>query len=132
MLPVRNAAHHSLDPGTASVVARGCTLKRREHLLNVETADLLTWWEFLEGGQEITDVLLRGHEEESSVYPPFGIADPNLVRFFEWIGAQIKYLREAQRHERLLPDIEAFRALLGEDDLPLVVTQRHQRAISLK
>ena len=52
-----------------------------------------------------------------------------VVGRLEGVGAQVEDLRQTQRHERLLPDVEAVRALLGEDDLPLVVAQRHQRAV---
>jgi len=52
-----------------------------------------------------------------------------VVSQFERIGMQVEDLWQAQWRERFLPDIEAMSALLLEDDLLLVVAQRHERAV---
>ena len=104
-------------------------LERFQHLVEREAADLLARREFLERRQELPDVLLRRHEQEDVLDPPLLVAHAIVVGRLERIGAQVEDLRQAQRHERFLPDIEAVRALLGEDDLPLVVAQADQRAV---
>jgi hypothetical protein len=53
----------------------------------------------------------------------------DLVRLLERIRTQVEELGEPQCHERLLPDVEAFGALLGKHELPLVVAQADDRAI---
>ena len=42
---------------------------------------------------------------------------------------RLKSLGSAQRHERLLPDVEAVGALLHEDHLPVVVAQAGDAAV---
>ena len=42
---------------------------------------------------------------------------------------RLKIFGRRSGDERFLPDIEAMRALLGEDDLPLVVAQPDERAV---
>ncbi len=53
----------------------------------------------------------------------------SVVGALEGIGTQVEELWKAQCYERILPDIEAVCSLLGEDQLPLVVAQCHQRAV---
>ena len=59
---------------------------------------------------------------------PLGVAD-GMVGPLKRIRAKVVELGKTQRDERLLPDIEALCALLSEDDLPIVVTQRDERAV---
>ena len=63
------------------------------------------------------------------LHPPASVVHAFVIGRLEWVGAQVEQLGEAQRHERILPDIQTMRSLLGEDELPLVVAQRHQRAV---
>jgi hypothetical protein len=52
-----------------------------------------------------------------------------VVGALERIGPQIEQLGHAQSDHRILPNIEAMRALLQEGELPLVVAQPGQPAI---
>ena len=125
LVPHSIAHHYTLGAVVESVATTG-RLQRLQNGIQRESADLLARREFLERGEELPDVLLRRHEQEDVIDPPAVPVHAFVVADLERIGAQVEELREAQRHERLLPDVAAVRALLGEDDLPLVVAQRRR------
>ena len=110
-------------------VAFGAFCKCLQSLVEAEAAGLLARREFLERGEKLTHVLLRRHEHEGVVHAPPSVVDAFVVGALERIGAQVEELRKTQGHERVLPDIQAVRALFREDDLPLVVAQADQRAV---
>ena len=92
---------------------------------------LPTFWlggNSLNDGEELPDVLLRRHEEEHAIDPPVVVVHAMVGRF-ERIGAEVVDLGHAQGRVWLLPAIEAFAALLLEDDLVLLVAQRGQVAV---
>src|SRR5512147_350953 len=103
----------------ASVVTRRRCRERLHRLVDAEAAGFLARREFLEGREELSDVLLRGHEQKQTIYPPMRVVHADQVAFFERVRAEIEDLRDSKRHERLLPDREALGALFGKDDLPL-------------
>ena len=59
----------------------------------------------------LPDDLLRRHEQEGAVDSPLCITDADVVGHLERIGTQVEDLGQAQRHERFLPDVEAFGSL---------------------
>ena len=60
------------------------------------------------------DDRLRRHEQERAVDHPLVVEQLDVfVAALERIAAQVEELRDAQRDERLLPDLEAVRALLA-------------------
>src|SRR5512144_3116549 len=100
--------------------ARG--LKFLEHLIEREAADFLARWKFLESGDEIRDVFLSWNQQEDTVNAPVAVIHGDMVGLLERIGTEVKELGQTQRHERLLPNIEAMSALLCKDELPVVIT----------
>ena len=84
-------------------------LERLQHPIDAEAARLLAGRELLEGGKELSDVLLRRHEQEGALYAPTLVIHALVVGGLEGVRAQVEELREAQRHERVLPDVEAVR-----------------------
>ena len=102
------------------------------HPIEAEAAGPLARRELLEGGQELPDVLLRRHEHEGALDAPASIVHAVMVRTLEGVRAQVEELREAQRHHRILPDLEAMGPLLHEDDLPLVVAEGHELAVVIE
>src|SRR5262249_7712701 len=104
-------------------------LQSLQRIVNRKAAGLLARWELPKGGEELRDVLLRRHHDESVVHPPPSVIDAFVVGAFERIGAQVEELRESQRHERVLPHIQALRTLFGKDNLPLVITQTDERTV---
>jgi hypothetical protein len=88
--------------------------------------------ERLEGTEEVADVLLRGDENEHVLDAPALVIHAFMVRGLERIAAQVEQLRQPQRDERLLPDVEAVPPLLGEHDLPLVVAEADERAVVIE
>src|SRR5262249_56550785 len=104
-------------------------LERLQQFVEAEAADLLAWREFLERSQELRDVLLRRHEQEGSVDSPVPVVHADDVSLLERVRAQVEDLGKAQHDEWLLPNFEPFNALLGEDDLPLVVAKPDERTV---
>src|SRR5215510_15740813 len=99
------------------------------HLVEAKARGLLPRRERLEARQPVGDIGLRRHEQKDALDPPRRVADRFVVRTLERVGAQIVERRHPQVHERLLPDAKAVAALLGEDELPAVVTERHELAV---
>ena len=103
-----------------------------ERPIDAEAPRLLARREFLEGGEELTNILLRRYEQEDALHAPTFIVHAFMVRGLEGIRAQVEELREAQGYERFLPDVKAMRTLLGEDDFPLVVAKANKRAVVIE
>ena len=119
----------SVSSSAALLVARA---SRLELSSTWSSEKLPTFWlggNSLNVARNFPTYCLRRHQQEDVVDPPVRCSPCRMVGLLERIGAQVEELGQAQRHERLLPDIEAVGALLGEDDLPVVVAQRHQRAV---
>ena len=100
-------------------------LERIKHAVERETACFLARWELLERREELSNVLLSRHEQEHVFRSPTPVLHAVIGRL-ERIGTHVEELGKAKCHERLLPDVQAMRALFREDELPLVVAQRHQ------
>jgi len=67
-------------------------LEHLQHAIEAEGAALLAGRVLLEGGQELSDVLLRRHEEEHVLEHPSLIVHALVVRGLERIRAQIEEL----------------------------------------
>src|SRR5438094_8957449 len=65
-------------------------LQSFQHLIEAEAAWLLARREFLEGSEELPDVLLRRHKQEGMVNPPASIVYAFVVSGLERIGAQVE------------------------------------------
>src|SRR4030095_9648119 len=104
-------------------------LQTLQRVVNRKAAGVLARRARLERGQELPDVLLRGHEHERVVNPPVSIVYAFMVGGLERIGAQIEKFGEPQRHKWVLPHVQAVRALFGEDDFVLVVAERDKRTV---
>ena len=118
--PLRN----NLPASTLSAL-----LKRLQRLIDAEAAGLLAGREFLEGAKEFANVLLRRDQDKQVLNTPALVVHAFMVRGLEGIASKVEQLRQPQRDEGLLPDIEAMRALFSEDDLPLVIAEAHERAV---
>ncbi len=122
------------NDGPVRQVNAGATCRPRLSVRLSSTASIEKLPTFWLGGnslnvrKELADVLLGRDQQEGVVHAPLPVV-PAVRGFLEGIGAEVEEPGEAQGHKRLLPDIEAVGALLGEDDLPLVVAQSHQRAV---
>jgi len=93
-----------------------------ECLVDGERGSLLTWWEILEGLQELADHGLSCHDHVGLGEVPVKVGIRRDVCPLEWIGPQVIELRTPQRSEGLQPNLErSFTALLHEHHLPIVV-----------
>src|SRR5262249_58048276 len=99
------------------------------HLIEAEARGLLPRREILEAREPPRDIGLRRDEQVDALDPPGRVADRLVVGALERIRTQVVEGRQPKVYERLLPDAEAVGALLGEDELPAVVAQRHQLAV---
>src|SRR5689334_19295673 len=99
-----------------------------ECCIDAEARWFLPRREFRECLQELPDDLLRRHEHEHTVSHPLAVEDGFLTPL-EWIASEIEQLWRSEPNERILPDGEAFAALLEEVHLPLIDAQRHQVAV---
>src|SRR5262245_19941710 len=102
-------AYWTLVQRLAAATAHLQLLQRR---VDREAARLLAGRKLLEGRQELADVLLRRHHQEQVLDAPAHVIHAFVVGGLERIGAQVEELRQAQRDERLLPDVQAVAALL--------------------
>jgi hypothetical protein len=108
--------------------ALSALLERLQRLIDAEAAGLLAGWEFLEGAKEFANELLRRDHNKQVFNTPALVVHSFMVRGLEGIASQIEQLRQPQRDEGLLPDIEAVRALFREHNLPLVISDKGPRA----
>ena len=111
------------------LAAAAALLELLEHLIEREAAGLLPRRKLDVGLQVLAHVGLRRHEQVSALEPPVLISAGGEIGDFEGIGAQIKQLGEAQRHQRVLPHGEADGPLLQEQELPAVVTNGGEIAV---
>src|SRR5499427_9142035 len=118
-----------LSPSCSTCISRALATAHEllQHLVNGEARRLLPWRELLERGQELTNDLLRRHEQENVVHHPIPVGVRGDFGPLVWVGAEVEEFREAERNERLLPDAQgASRALLHEHEFPVVVAQSSQ------
>ena len=94
--------------------------------VDAEAPRLLAGREFLEGAEELPDKLLRWNHDKQVFHTPALVVHAFMVSSFEGIASKVEELRQSQRDEGLLPDIEAMSALLSKDDLSLIVPQRDE------
>ena len=104
-------------------------LQSLQRVVERKTAGFLARREFLKRGQELPNILLGWHHDEGVIDPPPAVIYALVVSGLERIGTQIEKLRETQRHEWVLPDVQAMGALFGKDDFVLVVAERNERAV---
>ena len=106
----------------ASLVARA--FRHLFHrLVKREAARLLPRRELPEAGDPLSDEGLRGNENKQSLGRPINPQRGVCGGVLEWIHAQIYEHRPAERHEGVHPHLEAGRALLQKEHLPIVVAQ---------
>src|SRR5262245_56953586 len=111
-------------PRPLLTAARRALLQSIQHLVNAEAAGPLAGWELLERLEELPDDLLRGDADEGVVEPPVVVRVRRNVGSLIWVHPQIVELRKTHGGERLTPDLErSLGALLGKDELPVVVAQ---------
>ena len=118
MRPARLIARQPVSP----------LLQRLNHGVEIEAAGLLAGRILPESLEELPDIGLGRKEKEDMLDPPMRIVDGLMIRAFEGVAQQVEELRESERHEGILPDIEAMGALFGEDELPAPDSGR-QRAV---
>src|SRR5437764_7929507 len=107
-------------------------LRRRqlvEHALEVERARLLAPWKLGQGLDEVAHESLRRHPQEHAIAAPAAVTHALIVGALERISLEVEQLGHAERHHRILPDVEAVAALLHEGELPLVVAKTRQPAV---
>src|SRR5439155_8788927 len=100
-----------------------------QHAVEGKASGLLARRELLEGRKPLPDIRGRRNEQEGSVRTPPWIINAFVVGTLERVAPQVEDLGDAECHERLLPDIEAMRALLREHELPVVVAQGNYAAV---
>src|SRR4030095_4331823 len=98
-------------------------------LVDAEARRLLARRELLEARDPPGDEDLGRHEPENASNQPVVVVDGVVIGALEGIAAEVEDLRHAQIDHRLRPDVEAFRALLLEDSLPVLVAERHEVAV---
>jgi hypothetical protein len=100
-----------------------------DHIVDVELGRLLTHRELREGLVEVSDNSLGRHEQVNSLDQPAVVVVRVRVGALERIGSQVEYFGDPQCHERFNPDHHLPGLLLGEDDLPLLITHADQLAV---
>src|ERR1700730_6919993 len=103
---------------TAAGVLEAC-----QHLIEGEAAGLLPRRELLIGDQVLGYIALGRDQYERTFEFPFAVLDRGVIGQLERVGAEVEELRDAQAHQRVLPDIRAVRPLLQEYDLPAIIVQ---------
>src|SRR3954468_8007296 len=108
-------------------ITRGVLSRARRELCHdfaqVERTGLGPRRKLLEALEPLGEDGGSGCEHEGVLDAPVVVALTSPVREFEWIGAQVEQLREAQHDQRVLPDVESLRPLLQENQLPVVVAK---------
>src|SRR5882762_7800870 len=112
-----------------ALFAGGIRLELPHHLFNAEAGRLLARREFLEARDPLADEYLSRHEQEDTSGVPVDIVRGVVLGFLEGVAPQVEEERHSQLDEGLGPHLEALRALLLEDRLPVFVAQRHQVAV---
>src|SRR6266850_6397020 len=115
--------------GRLRSLAGGIRLELPHHLFNAEAGRLLARREFLEARDPLADEYLSRHEQEDTSGVPVDIVRGVVLGFLEGVAPQVEEERHSQLDEGLGPHLEALRALLLEDHLPVFVAQRHQVAV---
>src|SRR5260370_31211542 len=100
-----------------------------ERVVEGKTTRFLARREFLERGEELSDALLRWHQDEGVIDPPPAVINALVVGRLEGIRAQVEQFRETQRHEGILPYIQPDRPLFGKDALVLLIPQPYERPV---
>src|SRR5260370_4056561 len=116
---VSNSLVHTLRRGRELV----------EHPLQIEGSRLLAWREFGQRLDVIADKGLRRHQQKDAVDAPPGVSHAFEICALEGISAEIEQFGHPQGHHRVLPHVEAMRALFHEGKLPFVVAQSRQAAV---
>jgi hypothetical protein len=98
------------------------------HLIDAEAGRFRPRRELFEGHQPLADDRLSRHEGPHVVGLPTFIEHRH-VPILEGIGAQVVEARRTRLHERFLPGLHPFRALLCETNLPRANSQREQVAV---
>src|SRR5215475_11227631 len=101
-------------------------LERLQRSIDAEAAGLLAGRELLEGAKEFANVFLRRDHHKQVLHTPALVVHAFMVGGLEGIAAQVEQLRQPQRDEGLLPNIQPMLALFSERDLPLVIAQAHE------
>ncbi len=111
-------------------------LQMLEGVTDAEAARLLPWRKLLEGSKKLRHDRLGGHQCKHALGHPFvifvaaassGAAGPH--RPFKRIGMQIDKEGPTRRDKVFSPNIDTRRILLGEDYLPLAISERRQVAV---
>src|SRR5215471_14342953 len=98
-------------------------LQLGQHLVQREAPGLLPRREVAISLQMLSDDVLRRNKNEGAFDPPLVVFSGFALGSLEGISAEVCQLRQAKRHQRVLPHIETLCALLQEQDFPAVVAQ---------
>src|SRR5262249_55377667 len=96
-----------------------------EDVVQIEARRFLSLRIFPERRQELSDIVLRGHQQEYVVDEPVVVRIRRNVSTFIRVGPKIEYLRDSQACERVCPNQQlSGGALLLEHDLEIVIPER--------